>query len=104
MTSVSFTRFLNNTFGQGLLVTPLQIAVAYGPLVNGGYYVKPTVLAGIEDVQTHEFVPNKAQIKNKIFREDTAELVKDALFQVMETNDGYVKFSRIEGFSLGGKS
>jgi len=45
VSSVSVARFFNNTFGQGLLTTPLQIAAAYAPLVNGGYYLKPTIVA-----------------------------------------------------------
>jgi cell division protein FtsI/penicillin-binding protein 2 len=35
VTSVSDARFFNNTFGQGLLVTPLQLAAGYGALLNG---------------------------------------------------------------------
>jgi cell division protein ftsI len=38
---------LNNAFGQGLTTTQIQLAAAYAALVNGGYYVKPTIIAGI---------------------------------------------------------
>ena len=33
--NISVARFFNNTFGQGMLATPLQMAVAYSTLVNG---------------------------------------------------------------------
>jgi cell division protein FtsI/penicillin-binding protein 2 len=44
-TTVSAARFLNNSFGQGLQVTQIQLAAAYGVLVNGGRYVKPTIIS-----------------------------------------------------------
>ncbi|NOZ44670.1 MAG: hypothetical protein GXP45_06080 [bacterium] len=94
--SVSYARYLNNAFGQGLLTTPLQIAAGYGSLVNGGYYVKPTILAGIRDKQTGKYFPNKKTIVRQIFRKETADKIKEGLFDVMEQNRGYVKYSRIE--------
>lgn len=102
--SVSYTRYLNNAFGQGLLVTPLQLAAAYGSLVNGWYYVKPTIVAGIKNKDTWEYFENKKEIVRQIFRKETAEEIKEGLFQVMEQNPWYVKNSRIEWFSLWGKS
>ena len=42
--AVSEVGFFNNTFGQGLLVTPLQMAAAYGAIVHSGIYMKPTIL------------------------------------------------------------
>jgi cell division protein FtsI/penicillin-binding protein 2 len=32
--TVSFSRYLNNAFGQGILTTPIQIAAGYTPLLN----------------------------------------------------------------------
>jgi stage V sporulation protein D (sporulation-specific penicillin-binding protein) len=36
----------NTGFGQGLTVTPLQLATAYCAIANGGYAVQPTLLLG----------------------------------------------------------
>ncbi|MCK9467303.1 MAG: penicillin-binding protein 2 [Candidatus Absconditabacterales bacterium] len=104
VTVVSMARFLNNSFGQGLLSTPIQLAAAYGAIVNGGYYVKPTIIAGTYDKQTGKYHENKTQVLRQIFKPETAEEMKEALFMIMETNPDYVNMMRVEGFTLGGKS
>jgi cell division protein FtsI/penicillin-binding protein 2 len=37
----------NGSFGQGVAVTQLQLATAYGAMVNGGVLVQPHVVAGV---------------------------------------------------------
>ena len=39
----------NAAFGQGVAVTPIQLATAYAAMVNGGHLVKPHVVLGIGD-------------------------------------------------------
>jgi len=39
----------NGSFGQGVAVTPMQLAVAYAAMMNGGTLVQPHVVAGIGD-------------------------------------------------------
>jgi len=104
VTTVSLARFLNNAFGQWLLATPIQIAAAYGSLVNGGFYVKPTILAGIRDTETNRYYPNKIEVLRQIFRPETAEKVKEWLFSVMEKNPDYANNIKVEWYALWGKS
>lgn len=104
VTTVSVARFLNNAFGQWLLATPMQIAAAYGALVNGWYYIKPTVLAWYYDSESKEYYENKTKILGQIFRPETAELMKEALFTVMEMNPDYIHIARVEWKTLGWKS
>jgi len=104
VTVVSMARFLNNSFGQWLLSTPIQLAAAYGAIVNGGYYVKPTIIAWTYDKQTGKYHENKTQVLRQIFKPETAEEMKEALFMIMETNPDYVNMMRVEWFTLWGKS
>lgn len=104
MSTVSVARFYNNTFGQGLLATPLQIAAAYGPLVNGWYYVQPTIVQWIFDKQTNTYHPNQKKIIRQIFRPETAEALKIWLFDVIEQNPEVTKVAQIKWFTVGGKS
>lgn len=104
VTVVSMARFLNNSFGQWLLATPIQIAAAYGAIVNGGYYVQPTILAWTYDKITWSYLENKTQVLRQIFRPDTAEEIKEALFNIMETNPDYIKTMRLEWYTLWWKS
>ena len=39
----------NGAFGQGVAVTPIQLATAYAALLNGGTRVQPHVVEGIGD-------------------------------------------------------
>lgn len=102
--NVSLARYFNNTFGQWLLATPIQIAAAYAPLVNGWYYVKPTIIAGTRDGKTQEYVPNPKKVVKQIFRKDTADALKDALFAVINDNPGLYAIAWLEWYTLGGKS
>ena len=43
----------NGAFGQGIAVTPIQLAQAYAAMVNGGTLVQPRVVRSIGDAETH---------------------------------------------------
>jgi cell division protein FtsI/penicillin-binding protein 2 len=43
----------NLPIGQGLAVTPLQMAAAYGAIANGGVLLKPHVVASVNGKPTH---------------------------------------------------
>lgn len=104
VTVVSMARFLNNSFWQWLLSTPIQLAAAYSAIVNGGHYIKPTIIAGTYDKQTWKYHENKVQVLKQVFKPETAEEIKEALFTIMETNPDYIKMMRVEWFTLWGKS
>lgn len=104
VSNVSLARFLNNTFGQGLLATPIQIAAAYWSLLNGWYYVQPTIVAGLRDGQTQEYIPYNRTVLRQIFKPETAEALKEALFDVLVQNDWLHSAVWLSGYSLGWKS
>lgn len=104
VTTVSMARFLNNAFGQGLLTTPLQIAAAYGSIVNWWYYVKPTIIAGIRDNVTGQYRENKKKVIKQIFRPETVKEIQNALYHIVESNKDYIRNVRIEWYKLWGKS
>jgi len=103
VTSVSDARFFNNTFGQWLLVTPIQLAAGYGAIVNGGYYVKPTIVKWIFDRKTNTYYPTTTQITQQIFRPETADALKIWLFDVMDQNPE-LKYAKVEWYQLWGKT
>ena len=41
-------RYANMTFGQGMNLTPIQVASAFCSIINGGVYYRPTVIAGVK--------------------------------------------------------
>ncbi len=102
-TTVSDARFFNNTFGQWLLVTPIQLAAAYWAIVNGGYYVKPTLIKWIFDKKTNTYHATTTNITKQIFRPETAEALKVWLFSVMDQNPE-LKYAKVDGYQLWGKT
>ncbi|USN54393.1 MAG: hypothetical protein H6765_07645 [Candidatus Peribacteria bacterium] len=87
--TVSVARYFNNTYGQGLLATPLQMAIAYGALVNGGYLIEPTVVEAVYDNDKSTFWELAMKAKKKIFKTETSQQMKEALVSVID--DGNLK-------------
>ena len=75
---------INMGIGQGyILTTPLQIAIAYSALVNGGQLITPRIVESIDGVAT-EFSSKRIELKNN----GNWELIKKALVSVVESNKG----------------
>ena len=75
---------INMGIGQGyILTTPLQIALAYSALVNGGQLITPRIVESI-DGETTEFSSKKIELKNN----ENWDLIKKALVAVVESNKG----------------
>lgn len=82
----------NISFGQGVAVTGIQMLAAYAPFVNGGYYIKPTILRD----------ENREMEKTKVFSEETVENVQKMLVRAIE--DGSGKNAKIKNFVIAGKT
>jgi cell division protein FtsI/penicillin-binding protein 2 len=54
----------NTGFGQGLSITPVQLAAAYCVLANGGYRVKPTLLLDGEEQVPEDSAPAQIELPN----------------------------------------
>gem|GEM_PF-1301754 len=81
--TVSRARFFNNTYGQGILSTPLQMASAYAALVNGGRYISPTIVENIYDKQKERYLELAEKNKQKVFTSTTSDDMKKALVNVV---------------------
>lgn len=104
VTTVSLAKYFNNSFGQWLLVTPIQIAAWYAALVNWWYYVQPTIIAWIYDKESSTYREKTKKVVRQILKPETSQLMKDSLFEVMEENPDFKKNVKIEWFTLWGKS
>ncbi len=98
----SLARFFNNTFWQGILVTPLQLAVWYSAMVNWWYLIKPTIVEKIYYPNTKQWIYYKPQILGRIFSSKTSEDIKLALYKVIYEWD--LPMLAISGFTLWGKT
>lgn len=96
------SRFFNNSFGQWLLVTPIQMAMAYSTLVNGGYSIKPTLIKKITAAHTNNSKYTIKQTRISIFKDGTSDLIKMALYEVV--NRWQIKKFALLGKTLAGKT
>ena len=66
------------SFGQGLTVTPIQMAVAYSAMANGGYILQPHIIAErIEpDGTVHEA---DREVIRRAITEETSDLISAML-------------------------
>jgi len=100
-TTVATARFLNNSFGLWLLVTPLQMAAAYGTLLNSWVYMKPTIVDKI--CNQAWCITNHPKAVRQVFSPQTARDTMQALFDVIHTEGNFETLS-VPGLSLGWKS
>lgn len=88
----------NIGFGQGLLVTPMQVVRAYAALANGGYLIEPTLLSKTS------LDKNANSEKIQIFHSNVVKDVTSALLSVTEGEDGTGKKARVTGYKIAGKT
>jgi cell division protein FtsI/penicillin-binding protein 2 len=88
----------NGSFGQGVAVTPIQLATAYAALLNGGTRIRPHVVEGIGDRQV-PVVPGGRVVAPKISR----TLIK-VMDHVLETVPFYRDRTLVPGYHVGGKT
>jgi cell division protein FtsI/penicillin-binding protein 2 len=88
----------NGSFGQGVAVTPIQLATAYAALLNGGSRVQPHVVEGIGDRDV-AVVSGTRIMPRKISR----TLIR-MMDHVVETVPFYRDRTLVPGYHVGGKT
>ncbi|MCA9350876.1 penicillin-binding protein 2, partial [Candidatus Saccharibacteria bacterium] len=89
-------RYANMSFGQGLTVTPIQLASAYASLINGGKYYQPTLVESVENE-----VKKPTLLNSSVVSTTTSGEVKNILKTALETNN---KAAVRPGYALGAKT
>jgi cell division protein FtsI/penicillin-binding protein 2 len=88
----------NGAFGQGVAVTPIQLAQAYGAMVNGGVLVQPRVVRAIGDLETTPIIRGRVMSPRV-----SSELIK-MMNKVVTKVSFYRDRTLIKGFEVGGKT
>ena len=73
------------SFGQSILVTPLQMAQAYQAIANGGTMMQPYLVSSINN--NGHVATTKPQIKRQVIRASTAQTLTSMLESVAEAED-----------------
>ena len=88
----------NGAFGQGIAVTPIQLAQAYSAMVNGGTLVRPRVVRSIGDAETHPVY------EGRVMPASLSKTLQAMMQHVITEVDFYRSRTLIPGFEVGGKT
>ena len=88
--------------GQGVMVTPIQIAVAYSAIVNGGHLVKPYIVHKVVDPYGKEQEIGGDVEPIQAMSSDTSRLMTEILRKVI--TDGTGQMAALDGYTAGGKT
>ena len=88
----------NGAFGQGVAVTPIQLAVAYAAMVNGGTLLQPHV---VKAVGTHEIPPT---IRGTVIDPTMSPALIKLMNHVVSSVPTYRSRTLIKGYDVGGKT
>ncbi len=84
-------------FGHGIAVTPLNLAIAYSAMVNGGTYHPATLIKRSAD--------NPVPTGHRVISETTSARVRQLLrLDVMPASEGTGRRADVPGFRIGGKT
>ena len=88
------------TFGQGIVVTPIQMVRAFSAVINGGNLMRPYIVKAMKTGLTTQEV--KPKLDKKILSQKTSDIVKKMLVSTVE--HGEYKWAIPEGYHIGGKT
>lgn len=93
--------FATASFGQGITVTPMQIAAAFAAIANGGRMMKPFVVSKIvhADETQEDFYPQQVA---EVISSKTASQVAAMMVNVVE--HGHGRRAAVEGYYIAGKT
>jgi len=88
-------------YGQGISMTPLQMAAVYATVANGGMWVQPRLVRGTSEP---DGLLNEAPRSepHRVLSEDTARMLTRMLASVVETGTGGA--AQIPGYQVAGKT
>lgn len=92
--------YATTTFGQGIVVTPIQMIRAFASLINGGKLMRPSVVSKmVSDKRENELL---AKQERQVISPNTSEIIKKMLISTVE--HGEYKWRIPEGYKIGGKT
>ena len=91
----------NGAFGQGVAVTPLQLASAYATMVNGGLHVQPHVVKAVGPSET---ASEAAAGGERVIEKGLSATLIGMMHHVVATVPFYRDRTLIRGYDVGGKT
>ena len=93
---------VTTAFGQGIAVTPLQLARAFAAIANGGRLMRPYVVRRVVGQSGHVLEVKRPHVDARVMSPQTASTLTGILTRVVEMGTG--KQAQMEGFTVAGKT
>ena len=92
------------SFGQGIVMTPIQLVKAYCAIANGGRLVTPHLVEKIVDSDNNIYYPYQENTKNarQVISTKTSSQIVSMLVSVIE--NGFGKAAQVPGYFVAGKT
>lgn len=90
-------------FGQGISTTPLQIAMAYATIANGGFLMKPFLVKQLLDSKGNVLKSYGPKIIRRVLEEKTAQKTTELLETVVEKG-GTGTQAHLKNYRVAGKT
>ena len=91
-----------NSFGQNFNTTMIQLASAFGSLVNGGKLYQPYVVERVQDEAGNIIYDREPVVEKLTISKETSDQMKQYLRAVVEGGTGSI--AGVRGYDLGGKT
>ncbi len=95
------SELITTGFGQGVTSTPLQMAIAFSTLANGGYLTKPMIVKEIRHPDGKIEVQSP-KIIQRVISDETYQVIKSMLLNSVD--NGVARGARLFGYTVMGKT
>lgn len=92
-----------HAFGQGISTTPMQMAMAYAAIANGGFLMRPYVMRRIVGPNGQVLLDNQPHVVRRVISAKTAALMA-AMLRDVTADGGTGVMATVEGFDVAGKT
>lgn len=90
------------SYGYEISVTPIQMAMAFGAIANGGFLLKPKIYLGVSDEPTTNIAPIQPEVIRRVISDSTSKMITRMLEDVVFDGTGRRAF--VEGLRIAGKT
>jgi penicillin-binding protein 2 len=96
----------NMSIGQGsILITPLQMAQAYGVIANGGHFHETRLVQQIQSLDNKVVAAYPDRVQGELgIRPEVMAQLREALVKVTEAGSGTAHRAKVKGIHVAGKT
>ncbi len=96
----SKAQMLTTSFGQGIVVTPLQLITAWSALANGGKLMQPYIVDSY--IKENKIIQTEPQIIKRVISEETSSIITS--MNINSVQNGVAHSAGVPGYLIAGKT